>query len=100
MVLAIDIGNTNIVIGCFEGEKVLFVERVSTNQRATDLEYASIIRMALHIHSVESSALEGAIISSVVPTLTSVIKRAISKEILTKRGLISIFDYYQKVAHI
>ena len=30
----------------------------------------------------------------------SVIKRAISKEILTKRGLISIFDYYQKVAHI
>lgn len=79
MVLAIDIGNTNIVIGCFEGEKVLFVERVSTNQRATDLEYASIIRMALHIHSVESSALEGAIISSVVPTLTSVIKRAIEK---------------------
>ena len=30
----------------------------------------------------------------------SVVKRAISKEILTKRGLISISDYYQKVAHI
>ena len=30
----------------------------------------------------------------------SVVARAISKEILTKRGLVSIFDYYQKVAHI
>ena len=30
----------------------------------------------------------------------SIVKRAISKEILTKRGLISILDYYQKVAHI
>lgn len=30
----------------------------------------------------------------------SVVKRAISKEILTKRGLISISDYYKKVGHI
>ena len=30
----------------------------------------------------------------------SILKRAISKEILTKRGLVSIYDYYQKVAHI
>lgn len=79
MVLAIDIGNTNIVIGCFEGDRILFVERVSTDHRATDLEYASTIRMAMHIHSLESARLEGAIISSVVPTLTSVVRRAIEK---------------------
>ena len=40
MVFAIDIGNTNIVIGCFQDEKILFVERISTNQTGTALEYA------------------------------------------------------------
>ena len=79
MVLAIDIGNTNIVIGCFEGKEILFIERVSTNQMATDLEYASIIRTALHIHDYTSDALTGAIISSVVPTVTGTVKRAIEK---------------------
>ena len=79
MVLAIDIGNTNIVIGCFEGERILFVERVSTNHSATDLEYASTIRMAMHIHDMDAAAMEGAIISSVVPTLTGTVKRAIEK---------------------
>lgn len=79
MVLAIDIGNTNIVVGCFENNKILFVERVSTNHTATDLEYASTIRMALHIHGYNSSMLTGAIISSVVPSVTNTIKRAIEK---------------------
>ena len=79
MVLAIDIGNTNIVIGCFEGDRILFIERVSTNQMATDLEYASVIRTALHIHGYASDTLEGAIISSVVPSITNTVKRAIEK---------------------
>lgn len=79
MVLAIDIGNTNIVIGCFEDDKILFIERVSTNQTATDLEYASTIRMALHIHDLSSDRLTGAILSSVVPTVTNTVKRAIEK---------------------
>ena len=79
MVLAIDIGNTNVVVGCFKDNKILFVERVSTNHTATDLEYASTIRMALHINGYNSSQLEGAIISSVVPSVTSTVKRAIEK---------------------
>lgn len=79
MVLAIDIGNTHTVIGCFEEDKVLFIERVSTNLAATDLEYASVIKMALHIHDVSSDKLEGAIISSVVPTVTNTFKRAVEK---------------------
>ena len=55
MVLAIDIGNTNIVIGCFDGDEILFVERVSTNLRATDLEYASIVRTAMQRDSNATS---------------------------------------------
>ena len=40
MILAIDIGNTNIVVGCFDKDDVLFVERVSTDHTKTELEYA------------------------------------------------------------
>ena len=36
MILAIDVGNTDIVIGCIEGEKVRFVERVCTNLSKTE----------------------------------------------------------------
>lgn len=79
MILAIDIGNTNIVLGCFEDDKILFIERVATNHMATDLEYAAIIKMALHIHGYTSSMIKGAIISSVVPSLTNTIKKAVAK---------------------
>ena len=79
MILAIDIGNTNIVLGCFEEEKILFIERVSTNHSATELEYAVTIKMALNVHGYSSAMLDGAIISSVVPSLTNTIKKAIKK---------------------
>lgn len=79
MVLAVDIGNTNIVLGCFEDGKILFTERVSTNSSSTDLEYATAFKMALHMHDLNSSDLTGAIISSVVPSVTNTVKRAIEK---------------------
>ena len=79
MILAIDIGNTNIVMGCFDGDKILFRERVSTNQAATDLEYAVTIKTALHMHGFNSNDITGAIISSVVPSVTNTFKRAIEK---------------------
>lgn len=44
MILAIDIGNTNIVLGCFDQEKLIFRERISSNRVATDLEYAAMIK--------------------------------------------------------
>ena len=40
MILAIDIGNTNIVIGCIDAKQTYFVERISTNLNQTALEYA------------------------------------------------------------
>ena len=49
MVLAIDVGNTNIVIGCFDNNEILFNERISTNHNATDLEYAIQIKNILEI---------------------------------------------------
>ena len=79
MVLAIDIGNTNTLIGAFEDERILFVERVSTSLTATDLEYALLIREALLVHGRETGQVEGAVLSSVVPTVTSNVVKAIKK---------------------
>ena len=40
MILAIDVGNTNIVVGCIDDRKTYFIERLSTNRTKTELEYA------------------------------------------------------------
>lgn len=63
MVLAVDIGNTNIVMGCFESDRILFVERLSTNQQSTALEYAIMLKNILEIHSIDMSDFRGGIIS-------------------------------------
>jgi type III pantothenate kinase len=49
MILAVDIGNTNIVIGCCENDEILFIERLSTNQTATVLEYAVSIKNVFNL---------------------------------------------------
>ena len=79
MILAVDIGNTNIVFGCIDGEQILFRERISTVQSATELEYATIILAAFQMNSIDKDCIDGAIISSVVPTVTSTAKKAIKK---------------------
>ena len=50
MILAIDIGNTNIVVGCIDKEKIYFTERISTIRTKTELEYAIDIKTILDIH--------------------------------------------------
>lgn len=79
MILAVDIGNTNIVFGCIKDNDILFRERISTVQSATELEYATIIMAAFQLHDINCSEIDGAIISSVVPTVTSTAKKAIEK---------------------
>ncbi len=77
MVLAIDIGNTNIVIGGFSGDELEFVVRINTDAEKTEDEYAGTIKNVLSIHNVEKSSVNGVIISSVVPPLNTVMKKAI-----------------------
>lgn len=79
MILAIDIGNTSIVIGCFEENNIKFTERLSTNHTATALEYAILFKNVLEIYSITPEQIDGGIISSVVPSLTNVIKQAMAK---------------------
>lgn len=79
MVLAIDIGNTHILLGCFEDRKILFTELLSTDRSYTDLEYASLIKSALEFNVASFEDIEGAIISSVVPSVTGTIKNAVER---------------------
>lgn len=79
MVLAIDMGNTNIVIGCIDDNKVLFEERMSTDISKTELEFAVLFKTVLELYNIKSEDIKGAIISSVVPQLTRIIKEAVEK---------------------
>ena len=77
MILTIDIGNTNIVIGGFIEDELNFVARIATNATKTEDEYATKIKSVLTLHNVVKKELKGAIISSVVPPLNNVMKRAL-----------------------
>ena len=79
MILAIDIGNTNIVVGCIDGDKTHFIERVSTDRSKTELEYAIVIRNVLEINHVNASDITGGIVCSVVPQITQIVRIAAEK---------------------
>lgn len=79
MILAIDVGNTNIVIGCCEGKSIKFVERISTKPDNTVLEYAVSFKTVLELYGIDPQSIDGAIISSVVPSVTYTISSAVKK---------------------
>lgn len=77
MILAIDIGNTSIALGGFDKNDLKFVVRLSTDVTKTEDEYASKIMNILKLHGVSKENVDGAIISSVVPPLNSIMKSAL-----------------------
>ncbi|MBR3267850.1 MAG: type III pantothenate kinase [Oscillospiraceae bacterium] len=79
MILTVDIGNSNICMGCVKDHQVQFVERMNSDRNKTDLEYAVLCKTVLYLHQIEISELHGAIISSVVPPLTDLLCVAIKK---------------------
>ena len=92
MILSIDIGNTNIVIGCGENGKINFVERLSTFNNRTALEFAILFKNILEIYNVNENDIEGAIIASVVPS-----EKIIGKKVMVvgpgiKTGLSIVID--------
>ena len=83
MLLAIDIGNTNIVIGGIDRNKIYLIERLSTVRTKTELEYAVDIKTVLDIYGITDNDIDGCIISSVVPQITEVARLA-TKKIIKK----------------
>lgn len=76
MILAIDVGNTNIVIGVYKRQQNLVHHwRISTDRSATEDEYGMILHQLLHYEGLTYKDIEGVIISSVVPPLMITLKR-------------------------
>lgn len=77
MILAIDVGNTNIVLGCIDEGKILNIVRIQTNDKCSAVEYAIKLKDILDLYSIDYRGFEGAIISSVVPPLTQALQEAV-----------------------
>ena len=78
MLLAIDIGNTNITLGLFYEDILKVTARLATDPKKTPDEYAISIKDALALHGEEAAEIEDCIISSVVPTVASSVSSAIA----------------------
>ena len=70
MLLAIDVGNSNIVVGVFDGERLVADFRLHTDAHATGDELGLLITGLLRSRDVEPSHVAGVVVSSVVPTLS------------------------------
>jgi type III pantothenate kinase len=79
VLLALDMGNTNIKIGVFKDDKILMESRLATDYSKMEDQYAVELLDILHLYDLDNKGFEGSIISSVVPPLTNTISRAVQK---------------------
>lgn len=79
MILAVDIGNTNIVLGCIEDDRILFEARMATDLIKTSDQYCAELKSILGLFDAEIARIEGSIVSSVVPPVLNSFRTAIRK---------------------
>ena len=77
MVLAVDIGNTNIVFGVFDGSRIVCHWRIGTDKSKTSDEYGILFRELMKLRDIDPDTIGGAVISCVVPTIQSTVTNAI-----------------------
>ncbi len=79
MLLTVDIGNTNITLGAYDGDVLEFTARLATEQTKTADQYAVEIKNLLSLYEIGSEEVEDCIIASVVPTVARSVSNAVSK---------------------
>lgn len=79
MILTIDVGNTNVVLGCVEDGVVVSRSRLATNTSELPNDYAMKMRQSFAFDSIDYHEFEGAILSSVVPQVNRAIRSAVRK---------------------
>ena len=79
MILAIDIGNSNIVIGGVRGEEITFEARLRTETTKTSDQYCVDLKIILDVYGVSRDEIEGSIIASVVPQVLNSMQTAVKK---------------------
>ena len=79
MILTVDIGNSNIVVGGVKDEEILFEARLRTEATKTSDEYCLDVKSLMEVYGVAPKEVEGAIIASVVPQVLNSFQTAIKK---------------------
>ena len=79
MILLIDIGNTSVVVGTSENNNVKYITHMHTEKLKSDDEYAEKLLRTFKLNDLETTAVQNAVISSVVPELTFTFSSAIKK---------------------
>ncbi len=79
MILTVDIGNTNIVFGIFDGEKIVLESRMDTDKNRMADQYAITLAQLFSLYKLKLSDIEGAVISSVVPPVSDQLKPAVKR---------------------
>lgn len=88
MILVVDVGNSNMVLGVYQGRELLHHFRLSTSRQSTVDEYGVLIYNLFHMSGIRASDIEGVIISSVVPPLVNVIEAMCEKYVGKKPLLV------------
>jgi type III pantothenate kinase len=81
MILLVDIGNTNIVIGVCDGKVLRSHWRLETRRERTSDEYHLLVRQLLQSENITRQDIDGAILASVVPPLTRTIAMAVERSV-------------------
>lgn len=79
MLLAIDMGNTNITVGVFDGKKLVLESRLATDHSRMGDQYAIDLCNIFRLYDISPKDIDGAILSSVVPPLDHALREAIRK---------------------
>ncbi|MGB9692921.1 MAG: type III pantothenate kinase [Candidatus Sumerlaeaceae bacterium] len=79
MILVVDIGNTNVVLGLFDGERLAVRWRVASDTRRTADEYSVLIEALLSRAKVTCTRLQSIVVGSVVPILSDTIDAALNR---------------------
>jgi type III pantothenate kinase len=82
MFLVFDIGNTQTVVGVFNGEKIIANWKLATDRQRTDDEYGVLLKTLFRDSDLETDQIEAAVLSSVVPPVTGVFERMVAKYFL------------------
>src|SRR4051794_17171333 len=106
MLLVVDLGNTNVVLGLYDGAKLVQTFRIATVRSRTEDEYAVLLQQLLSLRQLSPPRVSAAIIASVVPQLTdamvSAIRQAVGHEPLIvgpgiETGMSVLYDSPQDV---
>ena len=84
MLLAIDVGNTNITYGVYDGEKLVTSFRMTTKQPRTSDEFGVLVLEMLRINGISGDQIDNSIVASVVPNVMHALTNALRRYLVTR----------------